>query len=425
MTHNPTYIDTFTLICQGSDLSLKFFGFILRYAMLLPDNYFGKFESFITGDEYLARLDDPETGESLRKKQEANKPQDNAFEVYVEMSLMDSTVLFPTELYGCAEYTMAKTREVFISNRSTTHYQGAISDSKLLISTLVLILASWRAPDVTLDFSPVFWGDSLPEISKIKRPKPQKKISNDLVCIDGLVVRGHRMMGPLPEKKVYAVDWRITTGKISGDASPSLLSDAGAYFAAFGFHFDDADNQLSPILTLTDVTCATVRVKEIDLSVWGESSVACLKLEQGFKLHVDNFVTERYCERTVIEVPHLLVRCLAVGETANDEWTTQANNEWVEVFKVTTGINVFLFDKKPDWRLHQARQRRFVSELDAKTQRCGYLFAYQDSDPNSESEGSERTKTSIHSSFSGFDIIHHAPPFVPPFRSTVAIPSNT
>lgn len=225
----------------------------------------------------------------------------------------------PQNLYSCQRFTQVKIQEIQIENRNFTHYQGSFLISSTSREDNITDILYITYSDIVVNFSPIIWTSSNPLTSTVIG-NPQNSSKVEMLLIDGASIHGHRLMGPLPDKLVYAVDWRLEFGQITGDLSPLFAISATEFLSCFLHHYDDKDNLLNPIVVLPDITCANIEVAGVDVSLWSGSSVLKVKMNDGLKMHFDNVVNVRYCDRVVVHLPNLCVQGLTMTNKASDNW---------------------------------------------------------------------------------------------------------
>ncbi|CAJ0833828.1 20916_t:CDS:2, partial [Entrophospora sp. SA101] len=100
---------------HGNDVSLKLFGFVIRYFLILQANYFGAFINFMTLDEY---------NDSKKQKNhlEYIKPLADPFEVYMAIIIENGTLYLPENLYDAQKKSVIQFHELQLDLRNLDIY---------------------------------------------------------------------------------------------------------------------------------------------------------------------------------------------------------------------------------------------------------------------------------------------------------------
>ena len=129
-----------------------------------------------------------------------------------------------------------------------------------------------------------------------------------------LNIYAHRLFGPLPEIATYLCHWEFEVGRISGEVKPSFLLGTTNFAQTFVYDMIDEDNavpaEIAPAAD-PDVTFVKASIKEVDVYLMNDHSVAKVNVDQGLSLEFDNLVNEKYNQRVNVNIPALVATTLA------------------------------------------------------------------------------------------------------------------
>ncbi|KAI8885811.1 hypothetical protein K501DRAFT_331672 [Backusella circina FSU 941] len=378
------HIESCNLHFKINGVTVKLFGSVIRYVLILKDNYFGAWSNFSTIDEHRRyKQNYGEFLEQKQKKQDA-KGESDPFEVYLLLELDDGVLLLPENLYDYSRYTQVELQELQLELRNLDPYLDLyITSSPLTIS---------RDNSSSLQTRDSFYRTRIARDTK------------NFLYIDSLNIYAHRLCGPAPQCSTYVCHWDFDVGKISGEIKPSFLLGIASFGQTFAYNMIDEDNAVPQKLEsndLPDVTFLKFHIQEIDVCLMSMTSATNINLENGILLELDNLINEKYTNRISLKIPTIVTRCLA-----NPDISTNAENEypWVEVAKVDLGLNMTLFRQTSKWRLAREDQQNFLRTQDEITRRCVRLYESDDS----ASQTSRSTSASVNDHLIG---VIYAPPY--------------
>jgi len=70
---DPSHIESLNLDVKGQGVTVKLFGNVIRYVLILMDNYAGSYINFVTMEEYRLKRTDPPGTEKAEWKQANSK----------------------------------------------------------------------------------------------------------------------------------------------------------------------------------------------------------------------------------------------------------------------------------------------------------------------------------------------------------------
>ncbi|KAF9970206.1 hypothetical protein BGZ73_007178 [Actinomortierella ambigua] len=363
---DPSHLESLDLDVKGDGVTIKLFGSVIRYVLILMDNYAGLYINFVTMEEYRYQRDNPGKMEIQERKQANAKPPSDPYEVYVNFVTTDTTLILPENLYSCENYSKITCSELQIELRNLDVYM-----------------------DMHVNISPLTWSrDTInPRSGSGRGPQQQQQ---NYLYIDGVTVYAHRLFGPLPKTTTYVANWKLDFGTIYGKIKPSFLLGVTSFAKAFAYNLVDGDNAFPPeyaTVTPPDITFVDLSVKELDVSVWGADVVTQILLKDGVVVHFDDVMNERYLSRVVLKLPSLVVRSMALTQTNRDDTANDQDRldqdqwPWVELANLNCAFDITVYQGAADWRERRAKQQAFVKAQDSETRRCPFIYAVRGEDP--------------------------------------------
>ncbi|KAF9985364.1 hypothetical protein BGZ75_003070 [Mortierella antarctica] len=319
---DPSHLESLNLDVKGDGVTVRLFGHVIRYVLILMDNYAGLYINFVTMEEYRIRRNDPHGTERNERKQAHAKPPSDPFEVYLHFITTDTTLMLPENLYSSDNFSEITCAELQLDLRNLDVYMG-------------------------------------------------------------ISIYAHRLFGPLPKTTTYIANWKLDIGSIYGQIKPSFLLGVSSFAKAFAYNLKDGDNAFPPeyaTITPPDITFVDLSVKEVDVSIWGEDVVSQILLKDGVIVQFDDVINERYLGRIVLKMQSLVIRSMALTETQRDnhERETEPLHDdhapWVEIASLNCAFDITVYQGAGDWRERREKQQEFVREQDRETLRCPYIY---------------------------------------------------
>ncbi|SAM01789.1 hypothetical protein [Absidia glauca] len=366
------HIESANLHLKFNNAVVKLFGTVIRYIMILRDNYVGSSLHFCTIDEYRQRRADPEAYLEMRKKESEAKPMSDPFELYLLVDIEDGALILPENLYECSHYSQLEFQDLQVELRNLDIYM-----------------------DMYVTISPITWTrDSNPNTTT-KRGNFRMKNARDprnYLYIDETNIHAHRLFGPLPETATYLCHWEFDIGSVKGEIKPSFLMGTASYAQTFVYNLIDEDNAVSTDMApvdYPDVTFLNARIREVDIYLTTQNSASLLQLQNGINVEFDNLTNEKYNQRVGIKLPVISFTCLA----NQDQSTQQQDNDysWAEVARVELGLNVTIFRHTKEWQKFRTAQQNFIQAQDYLTGRCTSLY-----DNDASSRGTRSSSKTTH-----------------------------
>ncbi|CAO3595340.1 unnamed protein product [Absidia cylindrospora] len=369
------HIESANLKLKFEGAVVKLFGTVIRYLLILRDNYVGNSLHFCTIDEYRQRRADPDAYMELRKKESEAKPMSDPFELYLLCDFEDGALILPENLYECSHYSQLEFQELQVELRNLDIYM-----------------------DMYVTISPITWTrDSNPNPTA-RRGHFKMKNARDprnYLYIDETNIHAHRLFGPLPETATYLCHWEFDVGSVKGELKPSFLMGTASFAQTFVYNLIDEDNAVSSDMgpvDYPDVTFATARIRQVDIYLMTQNSATQLQLQNGVNVEFDNLTNEKYNQKVGVYVPGISITCLANQEQGNQQ--QDMDYSWVEVARVELGLNFTIFRHTKEWKAVRMAQQNFIQSQDYLTGRCIHLYDSDDSSRGTQS--SSRTTHEHH-----------------------------
>ncbi|KAI6121684.1 hypothetical protein F5141DRAFT_529930 [Pisolithus sp. B1] len=346
------HIDQIKLDISLADVSFKLLGWVIRYAMVLRDNYFGSFTHFSTLVEYLSRHAKGEVGDPVEKKYRLG--QSNPLQVIICLMLQNGTVLLPAALPGYEKYG---------DNATTTDDVGA----SLLLGFPELQL-DLRLHDYFMDMSlnvEEIKGcvlEVFPEDAFFRHECPS---FDETLIIDGIDITAHRLFGPPPRTRTYACVWEIKFGSVRALLSALEGRIALAALDVFRINYVDLPNAPASDFGIPidpDLTFMKLSVKALNVTLLAGSAAVDVALPRGLSVH-SNDLQGRLCGKfVVLRIPLANLKALLTSDSYRKLWSEAAYLEF--------DSNLEIYSSNPDGHA----QSDFIQSQDALTRRAHYLL---------------------------------------------------
>ncbi|EMG46290.1 hypothetical protein G210_3473 [Candida maltosa Xu316] len=218
--------------CLGDEVSLKFYGFVIRYLFAMKDNYFGDHIHFKTFEEYTNQ--EPADVQSEADNFSVKNPNywkmiktENDMDVFFTFQVRSGLVLLPYHTYSCKSHIGLNFDMLDIDIRFCNYYM-----------------------DMQVDFSPIsavyvenYYSNIDPLLSVNEYAQLYFNREADM-CVDGFSVHTHRMFGVPPEELTYYCKWDFSCGDWIVDSHPMFIKAIAGGISNFGVGFSDSDNAL-------------------------------------------------------------------------------------------------------------------------------------------------------------------------------------
>ncbi|OLN97649.1 Protein CSF1 [Colletotrichum chlorophyti] len=346
-TTSTANTDTLELTLGLQSPTVTLYGFIIRYALKLKDNYLGDDIHFKTLEEYqdMLRLKELDPNAEL-----ANRPppkKSNDLDVILSVKVDDPRILLPANLYSSQRHVQIETAGLSVDLRFTNYYM----DLQVNLSPLNLSLGN---------------SDSGMET-------PISAVFSTQLFIDGVTIYGHRLFGLPPLEPTYMCNWDISVGTVSGECSPDFLSALVSGGKGFAFEFDDDENALIPLSSIIvyDVTFLRVAVQAV--RVWCHVDEAAFLFATGtLDIKFNDWARTHYSRRADIKIPDLQVSCINAESAARHKWKSQHGVETDAFLQAT--VRVAIIGRKFHFFEERKLQQELIRREDQRTGRTDFLL---------------------------------------------------
>ncbi|PHH66802.1 hypothetical protein CDD81_5934 [Ophiocordyceps australis] len=344
-TTAPENTDTLILNVHGQSPQVYLYGFIVRYFLLLKDNYLGDYVHFKTINEYQEQIQ--AQGLGLEPPVAPPRKKSNDLDVVLAIKVDDPRVMLPANLYSAGRYVQCELADLSLDLRFTNYYM----DMELDLSPLSLSLGS---------------SDSCLE-------SPGVSYSDTQLFLDGLRVYGHRVFGLPPSEPTYLCNWDVSLGALSGECTKEFLSSLIRGATAFGFTFDDVENALVPYSSLVfhDITFARVSVQSVHL--WFHVDEAALFLSTDtIEINSNDWARSHYSKRADIIIPNVQLSCVNI-ETATTHSSGRPQPAETEAY-LHTDVRLSTVGRKYHFSEERKIQQDLVRREDQRTGRTPFFL---------------------------------------------------
>ncbi|KAI9757236.1 MAG: hypothetical protein M4579_003536 [Chaenotheca gracillima] len=340
--------DTLTLSLFGRTLSVDLYGFLIRYVLLIKDNYFGDDVHFKTLEEYQAVRNNPNSLEAQEStSQGAHHNKTNDLDVILTVEAENGKIVLPASLYSARENIQFDLSTLKLDMRFTSYYM-----------------------DLDVAFSPLSASLGRPQEGQ---QTPTETTSETQLFIDGIKITGHRLFGLPPAEPTYVCNWDLQIGAISGQSSTQFLKILSSGLRNFVFSFDDEENALPPIKAsaLHDITFLRLKLQTIHIWVLVDQ-VAFLVKTNGIDLNFNDWAGTKYSERLSLLIPDISLACvdsLAAVRQRFSNGSTAKTHAYVQ-----TSIKLTMIERKLGFRGDRLLQQEHVRRHDVRTHRADFLL---------------------------------------------------
>ncbi|KAF4471738.1 hypothetical protein FALBO_1339 [Fusarium albosuccineum] len=346
-TTSTANTDTLILNVRGQSPYVYLYGFLVRYIILLKDNYFGEFVHFRTLDEYQNQLQLKEKNPGAEAANQPPPKKSNDLDVILGVKVEDLRVLLPTNLYSANRYVQGELASVSADLRFTNYFM----EIEIEVSPVSLSLGSTEG---ALD-------------------SPGMSSSNTQLFIDGLRIFGHKLFGLPPSEPAYVCNWDVDVGTISGECTSEFLVAVARGGKAVAFSFDDVENALVPYSSLVfyDITFARVAVESVQ--VWLHvDEAAFLVSTDAIDVNFNDWARSHYSKRADIVVPNIQVSCVNAESAARQK--SRYHHPVETEAHLRTTIRLAVIGRKFNFSEERRIQQELVQREDQRTHRAEFLL---------------------------------------------------
>ncbi|KAG9105379.1 hypothetical protein FRC07_009328 [Ceratobasidium sp. 392] len=323
--------------------------------MVIKENYFGMFTSFTMRNEFFTKLHGQNFGDPVREKYREGKS--NSFEVDLGVSVSDSLLVLPQEVYDCQA--------------------GVV----LEISELQLILRLHQyAMEMSLNVSPIALVALEDLVMVLNHGRVGESKLKDRLTLQGLDIVANRLFGPEPEVATYLCLWEILPAEISGALSVASVVGLQAAIRAFNINFADDFNAPSTDFTpptSPDVTFLRVHCPLVDITVGigsnmdinqlnANDTLLHFSLSKGFSVQLTDKPNQSFASCMRFDVPVISARII--------QRVTGFHQTWFELASFSLDLAGEKTSAPLRWKEHTEEQLNFLRLQDALTRRTEFLY---------------------------------------------------
>lgn len=344
-TTSPLNTDTLVLDITAQTPTFYLYGFLVRYFLLVKDNYFGDHVHFRTLDEYQHSLREDAQGSHAAAANRPPPKKSNDLDVMLTVRTDDPKIILPGNLYSARRHIAIEATSLTVDLRFTNYYM-----------------------DLDLSFTPLSLslGDEDGGAAS-----PTSFTSKTQLFIDGLAVYGHRLFGLPPSEPTYLCNWDLNTGAVTGECSAEFLTALAQGGKAFGFSLDDEENALLSPTVVYDVTFLRVHVDSTHVWLHVEES-AFLCSSGPIQVNYNDWARTHYSRRADVSIPRLEFSCIQSESAARHNSRVKSNVEADVFFR--TDFHFALVGRKYDFANIRHLQQELVRRHDQRTHRTDFLL---------------------------------------------------
>lgn len=322
-------------------------GFLIRYFILLKDNYFGDHVHFRTLDEYQEQLQSRATAPALEPAPRFPAKKSNDLDVMLSVGVANPRIMLPINLYEADRFVQCEFASLSVDLRFTNYYM-----------------------DLELSLSPLSLSLGIPALSPDSMDSSQ---SNTQLFVDGVRVFGHRAFGLPPSEPTYMCNWDVDVGSVDGECTTEFMASLAKGGAAFGFMFDDVENALVPYSSLIFHDVTFIRVDVASIHLWLHVDDAAFLLSSGpVEVRSNDWAGSHYSKRTDIYIPNIEVSCVNAESAARP--TSRRHHSVETTAYLKTNIRLASISRKFHFHEELKTQQDFLRREDKRTERTPFLL---------------------------------------------------
>ena len=340
---SPTNTDTLLLDIHGQSPYTYLYGFVVRYFILMKDNYFGDYAHFRTLEEYQEGL---KAGAGIEVVARPPPKKSNDLDVILNFKVDDPKAMLPTNLYSADRYVQCELASLAVDLRFTNYFM-----------------------EMELDLSPLnlSLGNKTNDLDS-----PNMASSNTQLFIDGLRVFGHRTFGLPPTESTYLCNWDVTVGAVTGECTSDFITALAKVGAAFAFQFDDVENALVPYSSLVFHDITFVRLAVISVRLWLHiEEAAFLLTTDAIEVKSNDWARSHYSKRANVHIPNVQLSCIN-AENAARHSSRKSHPIETDAF-LKTDIRLATISRKYHFSEERKLQQEMVRREDQRTLRTPFF----------------------------------------------------
>ncbi|KAF1345231.1 hypothetical protein BDV97DRAFT_360661 [Delphinella strobiligena] len=341
----PGLTDVLRMDICGTNLSLRLFGFLIRYFVNVKENYFGEFLHFKTLEEYQNSGGDAANAEAIAMGRHTFRPA-NDLDVILCITAEHPVIMLPSNVYAGESYIKLELPTASADLRVTNYYL-----------------------DLQTDTSPIAisWSGFPSEDDETVSSTPQ-------ILIDHANIVGHRLFGLPPTEPAYVENWVIDIGNISGDCSLGFVEHLANAGRAFAFTMADRENALPLAQTTPIPSILFMRLNTGSLCLWINDGVAATRVSSDpIRLSQNDRADELFSSRMTLNVPNLTLTCVQANSAARHRLRGHEEPAQCMAFIQTT-IELNMVSRKAHFHAEYRKQQQHLRRQDARSRRAHFLL---------------------------------------------------
>ncbi|KAF7969728.1 hypothetical protein HWV62_26142, partial [Athelia sp. TMB] len=367
------HIEQFDLNIAIRDVAFKPLGWVIRYCMVLRENYLGMFTNFTTLNEYLdKRRRNIPIGDPVEPKFRPGKS--NILQVEILLSVINMQLLLPAGLpgyeitdpglesvpsdKGFGACVIVALPELQLQFRLHDYYM----EMSLNIDTITACAETncresdflGRKYELSKEALVIEGGENIPSL-----------LNRDTETHSGIDITANRMFGPQPRTSTYICVWEICLGHIKGVLSASegrILAAAGNTFI---LNFGDMVNAPAAEFSLPsdpDVTFMKLAVSAVNLTWLAGNAAVEIVVSSGVTLETNDLASDFYRKVMSICIPQVTLKVLVTNNAQH--------RSWLEAVDAKLDVNIDLYSAPAGWRESARLQNEFIKIQDVPTGRA-------------------------------------------------------
>ncbi|KAI5962052.1 CSF1 [Candida theae] len=298
--------------CFSEDLSLKFYGFVIRYLFTVKDNYFGEHVHFKTFEEYNygGSVGSESVNESQSQGDSTADDKDfwkmikteNDVDVLVKFQVRNGLMFLPRNLYSCSSHIALHFDTLDVDMRFCNYYMDMQVDFGPISG--VMNSADEEAADM-MDVSKYFGKHLMDGVD---------------MQVDGFTVHSHRMFSAPPEEITFWCKWDFCFGDWIIDSSPYFLQYVMSGLLNFGVGFKDQANALDELFPPAfDAANFSIRFTKFILKLNPDPTSFVEVVLDDILLSFNDVPNMRYSSKMVVSVPEIYVKIVEIDDRAKEK----------------------------------------------------------------------------------------------------------
>lgn len=364
-TSNQIVID-----CIGDYITVKFYGFLVKYLFVIRENYFGEHKHFQTFEEYSNKVGIKDSGSgSLDSNSQVSRDftndteenfdywgvikAENDIDLHFVFRVRHGLIVLPCKMYDTESHIGINFNSLDVDIRFNNYYMDLEADISPISSRYI---EKVHDTDIMFDipkYKEMYFGST-----------------NYDLTINGLKIHSHRMFGVPPEEIIYFAKWDFSCGNINISGDGSYLVALVRSLKSFAFGYGNLENGVDidePVVY--DTTAVSFRCPQIVLNIDLESEVSSKSYLRvtldSILANFDDITNERYSDKIAAHIFKVVV---------------EMDYEESKLLFFETSINFKNYCEKSNMVEKRLGQRKHMKQNDAPFHRLPFLLYEEDRD---------------------------------------------